>query len=71
MKKAKLKLDDLKVTSFVTSEDELNMNTIKGGLQVSQISDGDVHCPTAVHRTCVGQNSCSPSFGFICKLLTV
>ncbi|MGB3466792.1 MAG: pinensin family lanthipeptide [Cyclobacteriaceae bacterium] len=51
MKNKKLSIEDLKVKSFVTSVDETNAETIKGGL----LSIG-VHC-THYHNGCQGEDT--------------
>ena len=51
----KLKLDDLKVKSFVTSLDEKNVNTIKGG------GHGDSH-----GVGCSNENECNSIGEFGC-----
>jgi len=51
MKKNKLKLNSLKVSSFVTAQDKELMNTVKGGISTF------LFCPTA--QWCTADTGCN------------
>lgn len=61
MKKKKLQLDDLKVQSFVTSLENDEMNTLKGGdiVTVGACQTNEFHvCLSGGNRACSGNVLC-------------
>jgi hypothetical protein len=60
-KKAKLKLEDIKVESFMTSLDDVDINRVIGGTTGSD--DGDL-CPNTCPATCtcVTNNTCNITY---------
>ncbi|MEL6557617.1 MAG: pinensin family lanthipeptide [Bacteroidota bacterium] len=61
MKSGKIKLEKLKLKSFVTDNEELNKQTIAGGVlhQNPSVTDcGSVFCPTNVVLYCPSMLHC-------------
>ena len=75
--KKKLDLQELKVQSFVTTFQGNKAETAKAGnlavveQPIAVISDGDAHCATPLHGSCVPDFSCGGSYCLWCKILTV
>lgn len=71
MKKKTLKLNDLKVQSFVTSLDEDQLNTLKGGEATNNPACGTfaIACRTVAHNCPVGYTCGSAVYCSACAPL--